>query len=77
MASLTISVNESVLKRARTLAIKQGTSVNAVLREYLITYASKASVIEARRELAKLAKGSTSSSGKRGRTWTRDDLYER
>jgi len=39
MANLTISVNDEVLKQARIKALEQGTSVNALLREYLEAYA--------------------------------------
>jgi len=35
MATLTIVVNEAVLRRARMRALEQQTSVNAVLRDYL------------------------------------------
>ncbi|TDJ07174.1 MAG: MerR family transcriptional regulator, partial [Deltaproteobacteria bacterium] len=38
MANLTISIDEEVLKLARIKALKQGTSVNAVLRDYLESY---------------------------------------
>ena len=43
MANLTITVDDHVLKRARLRALEQGTSVNALLREYLIRYAGAAS----------------------------------
>ena len=39
MANLTITVNGDLLKRARLRAIEEGTSVNAVLRRYLESYA--------------------------------------
>jgi hypothetical protein len=35
MTNLTITVDEQTLKRASMRALEEGTSVNAVLREYL------------------------------------------
>ncbi len=39
MTNLTITVDEQTLKRARMRASEEGTSVNAVLRDYLESYA--------------------------------------
>jgi predicted nucleic acid-binding protein len=39
MANLTITVDEELLRRARIRALEQGTSVNALLREYLSAFA--------------------------------------
>ncbi|MFT4229323.1 MAG: hypothetical protein QM602_03435 [Microbacterium sp.] len=77
MANLTIVVDDSVLKRARIRALEQGTSVNAVLRDYLADYSETDGATVARRELAALARASTASSSAAGRTWTRDELHER
>ena len=46
MANLTIIVDDEVLKRARVRAKEQGTSVNAVLRDYLEQYAGTRSAQE-------------------------------
>ena len=73
--NLTITVDDEVLRRARIRALSQGTSVNAVLREVLESYAGSDIEAGARDRLAKLARGSTASSGSSGRTWTRDDVY--
>ena len=43
MANLTITVDDHLLKRARLRALEQGTSVHALLREYLRRYAGTAS----------------------------------
>jgi hypothetical protein len=77
MANLTITVNEDVLKRARIRALEQGTSVNAVLGEYLSTYVGDLPSKQAIKEIIELARGAKSSSGKGKRSWTRDDIYER
>ncbi|MBI3328033.1 MAG: hypothetical protein HYZ81_15200 [Nitrospinae bacterium] len=76
MANLTISVDDDVLKQARLKAIAQGTSVNAVLREYLEVYAGvKTKREKAVKDLLQLAERVTS--GRGGHRWTRDELHER
>ena len=74
--NLTIVVDDEVLRRARIRALEQGTSVNAVLRQFLESYAGAASEAEARDRLAALARRSPASSGTGGRRWTRHELYE-
>ena len=73
--NLTITIDDEVLRRARIRALSQDTSVNAVLREFLESYAGSEVEAAARTRLAKLARGSNASSGPGGRTWTREDLY--
>ena len=76
MANLTISVDDDVLKQARLKAIAQGTSVNAVLREYLAVYAGvKTKREKAVKDLLQLSERMTS--GRGGHRWTRDELHER
>ncbi len=76
MAKLTISVDDQVLKRARIKALEEGTSVNALLREYLERYTGTSRTQAALAGFAELAELSTASSGPTGRTWTRDDVHE-
>jgi plasmid stability protein len=76
MANLTIVIDDDVLRHARVRATDQGTSVNAVLREYLQQYAgSRDAQVEAVTRLLALANESPGGRGKR--RWTRDELYER
>jgi hypothetical protein len=76
MANLTITVDDQVLKKARLRALEQGTSVNALLREYLSRFAGAASSHEEAVEgLIQLAK--TARAGRGRRRWTRDELHER
>ena len=77
MTSLTITVDENVIKRARMRALEQGTSVNAVLNEYLRHYAGDHPVNDAVKALVRMAKESSATSGKKGRKWTRDELHDR
>ena len=76
MANLTITIDDALLRRARMRALEQGTSVNALLREYLVAYAGSAQMQE--RALADLLELSTTATSRRGgATWTRDELHER
>jgi hypothetical protein len=74
--NLTITVDEEVLRRARIRALEQGTSVNAVLREFLASYAGATVESQARARLADLARRSEATSGSEGRRWTRTELYD-
>ncbi|MBI5441645.1 MAG: hypothetical protein HY900_10615 [Deltaproteobacteria bacterium] len=76
MTNLTITVDESVLQRARIRALEQGTSVNAVLRELLEGYANaRQEQVEALEDLLALSQAATSRGS--GARWTRDELHER
>jgi hypothetical protein len=78
MTNLTITVDEQTLKRARMRALEEGTSVNAVLREYLESYAGVSrEQREALQRILESSRESTSGSGLGGRTWTREELYDR
>lgn len=76
MANLTIAVDAQVLKRARIMALEQGTSVNAVLRSFLEQYVREADTRKrAVREI--LAFSRTSRAARGSRRWTRDELHDR
>lgn len=77
MANLTLTIDKDVLRRARIRALERGTSVNTVVREFLETYAGTAREAEALRAFGELADQAQASSGAAGRSWTRDDLYDR
>jgi hypothetical protein len=72
--TLTISVDEDLLKRARTLARKQGTSLNALLRGYLETLVGVQPGEVVADELLMLMLEHGGRSG--GATIRRDELYE-
>jgi hypothetical protein len=76
MANLTIVVPDEVLKQARQRAVGQGTSVNAVLRNYLGQYAGVDSTLVQAAERV-LAISDKARSGRGKARWTRDDLYDR
>ena len=76
MANLTIAIEDDVLKKARLRAVEQGTSVNAVVREFLREYTGSASrQAEAGRRLIELAHTSGAEVGPI--TWTRDEIHDR
>lgn len=77
MANLTLSIDEDLLRTARIRALEQGTSVNAVVREYLRSYAGRRTAANAVRAFLDLADEVQASSGPAGRTWTREELYDR
>lgn len=76
MASLTLTIDEDLLRQARIRALEQGTSVNALVREWLENYADADRQRSAAQGFLAVAKRSRASSGAGGRRWTRDDAYE-
>ena len=77
MANLTITVDEETVKRARMRALEEGTSVNAVLRDYLEDYAGvRRERREAWRKIRELARNSGAGSGGEGLP-KREELYDK
>jgi hypothetical protein len=76
MASVTLTIDEDLLRRARIRALQQGTSVNGLVREWLERYAGEDRQRTATEQIIAIAERSQASSGDRGRTWTRDDVYQ-
>ncbi|MDR0344454.1 MAG: DUF6364 family protein [Nocardiopsaceae bacterium] len=77
MTNLTLAVDEDTLRRARIRAMQQGTSVNALIRDYLARLAGESAAAQGIKEFLAAVQGTGASSGDAGRTWTRDELYER
>lgn len=77
VSNLTLSLDADTLRRARIRALEQGTSVNAVVREFLDAYAGDAES-EARQTVLALAQASRAGSGASSgsRSWVRPDVYE-
>ncbi|MGH9156237.1 MAG: hypothetical protein ACRD1K_10485 [Acidimicrobiales bacterium] len=75
MANLTITVPEGTLRRARSRAAREGTSVNEVLRRELAAYVEQDDETAAAWDrFLELARSSPGSSGPHGRAWTRDEI---
>ena len=77
MANLTVSVPERILRRARIRALEQGTSVNAVVSQYLERYAGEGPTAEAVTEFLEISGRVNTGSGGGGRSWRREDIYDR
>lgn len=74
MANLTITVDEEVLLAARKRALDHGTSVNAVLRQYLESYAGGK---DRGASMQKFIRRAADSKARSRKSWTRDELHER
>ena len=75
MANLTLSVDDGILQKAREAAVRDHTSVNALVREYLIRYVdAKSRRLEAIDALDALAAGSNSRSTG---AFSREELHRR
>ena len=74
--NLTITVDDDVLKRARTRANQENTSIEILLQKYLEEYGGAGQhCAEACERLLALSR---SSQAQRGNTkWIREELYER
>jgi hypothetical protein len=75
MANLTLSLDDDILQKAREAAVRERTSVNALVRDYLIHYVdAKSRRLGALDALDSVARRSRSRSAK---AWTRDELHRR
>ncbi len=72
--NVTLSVQASVLKQAREVARRQGTSLNELIRRYLESIAGqhdREAVVDALRTQWRTAEGHSG-----GEAWKREDAYE-
>jgi len=75
MSNLTITIDEDLLRRARIRALERGTSVNAVLREFLQAYVGgNDDRVRAIRGVIDLAR--RTGAGRGDARWTRDELHD-
>ncbi|MBK8975503.1 MAG: ribbon-helix-helix protein, CopG family [Planctomycetes bacterium] len=74
MSNLTIAVDDDLLHRAREHARERGTSLQALLRDYLARIAGERSPVAEASELLDLMESAGGRSG--GRLFRRDDAYE-
>jgi hypothetical protein len=76
MKNVTIALDESLLREARRVAADRGTTLNAMLREFLEELTERESeAVRARRRIVELCRRSRAEVGPR--TWSRDELHER
>ena len=72
-----MSLNETILKKVRKIAINKNTTLTGLVREYLTRLAARED--QRAEEIIAELKASMDSSGViiGRKTWTRDDLHER
>ncbi len=76
MKNITLAMDEAILEEVRIVAAKKGTTVNAMVRDYLTSVARlEDRTGRARRRIRELAEKSTAEVGPI--TWKREDLYDR
>jgi hypothetical protein len=76
MKNITLAVDETVLDEVRQIAARRRTTVNAMVREYLMRLASEEDrIAEARKGLRELMRTSTARLGP-DYAWNREDAYE-
>ena len=75
MANLTLSLDDDLLQKAREAALREHTSVNALVREYLTQYVNaRERRLRALDALDEVAERTNSASDER---WSRDSLHDR
>jgi plasmid stability protein len=77
MAKLTLHIDDDLLRRARIRARKDGTSVNAIVCDFLTRFAADEHGHMGLRAFLDVARESSATSGASGRQWTRDSLHDR
>jgi plasmid stability protein len=77
VTNLTLTIDEQVLRRARIRAMQHGTSVNALVRDYITRLAGESEAADGVAEFLGIVSGSGASSGQGGRRWTREELHDR
>ena len=75
MANLTLAIDDALLQQARETALREHTSVNALVRNFLDRYvAARSRRLEALEQFEAVATGSQSASRE---PWSRESLHER
>jgi len=76
MKNVTIALDESLLREARRIAADRGTTLNAMLREFLEGLIERDSrAAKARRRIVELCRETQAEVGPG--TWSRDEIHER
>jgi len=75
MTNLTLAIDDALLQRAREAALRDNTSVNALVRDFLGRYVdARSRRLEALEQFEAVAGGSRSASQE---SWSRESLHER
>ena len=76
MKNITLSIDEDVVRTVRRYAVERGSTVNALVREFLTGIANREDrARKARQQIRQLSEQSTARVG--SRSWTREELHER
>ncbi|MCU0960098.1 MAG: DUF6364 family protein [Pirellulaceae bacterium] len=76
MKNITLSVDEEVLATVRRYAAEQGSSVNALVREFLAgIHQRQDRASQARKRLREMSRASKARRG--SATWSRDEVHDR
>ena len=75
MTNLTISLDETIIRKARVRAIQEGTSVSAKVREFLAQYVQESA--DGSVGQAFLDHAESSQANEQSATWCRGDAYDR
>jgi plasmid stability protein len=76
VANVTIALDDDLVRRARVKAVNEGTSINAVIRDFLDAWTSdNAARTAAVQRLRAAMEASTYDSG--AAAWTREELHQR
>ena len=76
MTNVTLSIDEEDLRQARVLALQQGSSLNAVIREFLKSYIGRTQRYQQVTERI-IQQAECSQYHSEGKKWTRNELHER
>lgn len=74
--NITLSIDEAIVKKVRKIAIDRDTTLNAMVREYLMSVADSDAAVRKEQADALLASTERLARDMGPRRWTRDDLYD-
>jgi hypothetical protein len=75
MANLTLAIDDDLLRRAREAALRENTSVNALVRDFLGSYVdARSRRLAALSDFERIAAATHSASAE---PWSRESLHER
>lgn len=74
--NITLSIDETIVKKVRKIAIDRDTTLNAMVREYLTSVADSDAAVRKEQADALMASTERLARDMGPRRWTRDDLYD-
>ena len=77
MSNITMTIDDTVIKKVKKIAIEKNTTLTGLVRDYL-TGVAKREDLRAEEIISQLSKIMNSANMEIGKiTWTRDELHER